>query len=75
MKANWHRKRGRQERAGPLSASSFYRLAGLFRVAANSTALSAALMASGLLDWKINSRAGTLVGGRSRIRVFSIDRE
>ena len=47
----------------------------LFRVSANSTAFSAALMAPGLLDWKIHSRAGTLIGGRSRIRAFSIDRE
>jgi hypothetical protein len=59
--------------AGPLSASSYYRLAGLFRVSANSTAFSAALIASGSLDWKIHSRAGTLIGGRSRIRAFSID--
>jgi hypothetical protein len=61
------------ERAGPLIASSFFRVAGLFRVSANSTAFSAALIASGLFGWKIHSRAGTLIGGRSRIRVFSID--
>jgi len=75
MKAIWPISRGRREGAGPLSASSYYRLAGLFQVSANSTASSAALMASGLSDWKIHSRAGTLIGGRPRVRVFSIDRE
>ena len=34
--------------AGPLSASSFFCVAGLFWVSANSTAFSAALIASGL---------------------------